>query len=432
MSEFLNSLLDFFTHSEEAKFVQRVIVVVVSAFLLLVSWWIVKRIFRWIGTEDGRVFNREIRSVKLQEQELLNGEEISKLSATFTSFIRRVVNIVLFATFSVIVLTQWDSTCHIPEIVWNYLSSKYLDLQNEFIEFIPNLVFIFTVGFFTHFLIRIVKLIFDGVDRGRIHLNGFYQEWARPTFVLVRLLLMVFAFVIVFPYLPGSQSPALQGLSIFIGILVSLGSTSAITNIISGIAITYMRAFQTGDRVRIAETTGDIVEKSLLVTRIRTPKNVVISVPNTMVMNNHIVNYSTHAKDAGIVLHSTVTIGYDVPWRQVHELLIAAAADIEFLDESRPAFVLQNALGDFSVEYELNVVSRHPRKTPLIYSQMHQAIQDRFNEAGIEIMSPSFSGIRDANQVTIPEEYLQKDYQAQPFKFSQLITGKPRVEKDPQ
>ncbi|MFC5050611.1 mechanosensitive ion channel family protein [Rubritalea spongiae] len=429
MSDLFHSIGEFFGHTEGARLIQRIAVVLTAFALLLISWWLVKRFFRWIGTEDGRVFSRKIRSVRLQQQELLNGQEISRLSATLTAFIRRIINILLFATFSVVVLTQWDSTRHIPEIVWAYLSEKYLGLQTEFVNFIPNLVFILTVGFITHFIIRIVKLIFDGIDSGRIQLDGFYQEWARPTFVLVRLIIFVFAFVIVFPYLPGAQSPALQGLSIFIGILVSLGSTSAITNIISGIAITYMRAFQTGDRVRIAETTGDIVEKSLLVTRIRTPKNVVISIPNAMVMNNHIVNYSTHAKVSGIVLHSTITIGYDVPWRQVHELLTTAANEVEFLDSSKPAFVLQKALGDFSVEYELNVFSRHPRKTPLIYSQMHQAIQDKFNEAGIEIMSPTFTGVRDANHINIPEEYIEKEYQPQPFKLSQILTGKPKVEK---
>ncbi|MGJ8674209.1 mechanosensitive ion channel family protein [Rubritalea sp.] len=429
MSDFFNAIGEFFGHSEGARLIQRVFVVLTSFAILVISWWIVRKLFLWIGTENGRVFKRQIRSVKLQQQELLNGEEISKLSATLTAFIRRLVNILLFATFAVIVLTQWENTRHIPEIVWDYLSTKYLELQSDFIDFIPSLVLILSVAFITHFVIKIIKLVFDGIDRGRIQLDGFYQEWARPTFVLVRLMVMVFAFVIVFPYLPGAQSPALQGLSIFIGVLVSLGSTSAITNIISGIAITYMRAFQTGDRVRIAETTGDIVEKSLLVTRIRTPKNVVISIPNTMVMSNHIVNYSTHAKASGIVLHSTITIGYDVPWRKVHDLLLSAVSEIEYLEETKPAFVLQKALGDFSVEYELNVFSRHPRKTPLIYSQMHQAIQDKFNEAGIEIMSPTFTGVRDANHITIPEEYIEKDYKPEPFKFSQILTGKPKIEE---
>ncbi|MFC4991900.1 mechanosensitive ion channel family protein [Rubritalea tangerina] len=420
--------LSFLETLFESTILRQSIVIGISTLFFLLAWLIVRKIFRWIGTEDGRFFHKRIRSIKLQDQELLKADEICKLSSTVTSTIRRLINILLIAALAVAVLTQFNTTKHIPEIVWNYLSKQYLEIQADFIAFIPDLVFILIVAFLANFLIRIVRLVFDGLDRGRIQIDGFYQEWARPTFVLVRLLIIVFAFVIVFPYLPGSQSPALQGLSIFIGVLVSLGSTSAITNIIAGIAITYMRAFQTGDRVRIAETTGDIVEKSLLVTRIRTPKNVVISIPNSMVMNNHIVNYSTHAKGSGVLLHISVTIGYDVPWRKVHELLIAAADGIEFIEKERTPFVLQKALGDFSVEYEINVLTRQPRKTPLIYSQLNQSIQDKFNEAGVEIMSPTFSGVRDANHITIPEEYLDSDYQAQPFKLSQLLTGKPKVE----
>lgn len=423
-SPLLTPVAGFFS----SHFVQQVTVISVAFAVFLLIVFIVKRIFRWIGTEDGRFFNKRIRSIKLQEQELLNAEEITKLSSTVTSTLRRLVNIFLFSALAVVILTQFEKTTHIPETVWKYVSEQYLALQQEFLDFIPNLIFILIVAFIAHFVIRIVKLVFDGLDRGRIQIDGFYQEWARPTFVLARLLIIAFSFIIIFPYMPGSQSPALKGLSIFIGVLVSLGSTSAITNIIAGIAITYMRAFQTGDRVRIAETTGDIVEKSLLVTRVRTPKNVVISIPNSMVMNNHIVNYSTHAKAAGVVLHMSVTIGYDVPWRKVHELLIAASHEVEWIEGSENSFVLQKALGDFSVEYEINVLSRQPRKTPQIYSQLNQAIQDKFNEAGIEIMSPTFSGVRDANSINIPEEYVSKDYQAEPFKLSQILTGKPKVE----
>ncbi|MFT5883321.1 MAG: small-conductance mechanosensitive channel [Crocinitomicaceae bacterium] len=423
-SPFLTPLAGLFY----STMIQQVIVICVAFCIFVFAWFIIKRLFRWVGTEDGRFFKRRIRSLKLQDQELLNAEEITKLSSTITSSIRRLINVILFSALTVVILTQFESSSHIPERVWASLFGKYLELQQEFIDFIPSLAFILVVGFVTHFIIRIVRLIFDGLDRGRIKIDGFYQEWARPTFSLARLLIIAFAFVIVFPYMPGSHSPAFKGLSIFIGVLVSLGSTSAITNIIAGVAITYMRAFQTGDRVRIAETTGDIVEKSLLVTRVRTPKNVVISIPNSMVMSNHIVNYSTHAKSDGILLHSTITIGYDVPWRQVHELLIQASKEIEWIEDSKNSFVLQNSLGDFNVEYELNVLCRHARKTPEIYSQLNQSIQDKFNEAGVEIMSPTFSGVRDANHSTIPEEYLDKDYQAQPFKLSQLLTGKPKIE----
>jgi small-conductance mechanosensitive channel len=282
----------------------------------------------------------------------------------------------------------------------------------------------------TRFFLRLVRIVFDGLGRGHIEIDGFYKEWAKPTYALVRMLVVVFALVVVFPYLPGSNSPAFKGLSIFIGVLVSLGSTSAIANIIAGIAITYMRAFKEGDRVRIADTVGDIVEKTLLVTRIRTPKNVVISIPNAMVMSNHIVNYSTHARKSGVILHTEVTIGYDVPWRKVHELLVEASKNVEFIEDSENSFVLQKGLGDFSVTYELNVLTKRPRQTSKIYSQLNQSIQDVFNEAGVEILSPTYAAVRDGNHITIPEEHVPKDYQPGGFNLTALLSQAAGIKKN--
>ena len=331
---------------------------------------------------------------------------------------------ILLAVYGVLVLTQFENLRFIPLNLWNYVRDTYLEIQQDVVAFLPSLVFIFIVGVLTHFIIRITRSIFDGIDRGSIEIKGFYREWGQPTFVLARVLIIVFALIIVFPYLPGSDSPALKGLSIFIGVLISLGSTSAVANVIAGIAITYMRAFKDGDRVRIADTVGDVVEKSLLVTRIRTPKNVVISIPNAMIMSNHIVNYSTHAKKSGVFLHMEVTIGYDVPWRKVHELLINATKTVESIEDSSHSFVLQKSLGDFNVTYEINVLTKHPRRTPHIYSQLNQSVQDVFNEAGVEILSPAYASVRDGNHITIPEEHLPSDYKPGGFNLTSFLTPK--------
>lgn len=410
----------------DASFIDRALIILVASVGVFVVWLILKRLIRWIGTEDGNFLGRPIRSIKFQDQEIIQADEIIKISGTISRCVRRLAFAFLLAVYGVLVLTQFKSLRHIPENIWSYIVINYLEIQQSLIDFIPSMVFILMVGFLALFMIRIVRAIFDGVDRGSIEINGFYREWAQPTYVLVRLLIIVFALVVVFPYLPGSGSPALQGLSIFIGVLVSLGSTSAVANVIAGIAITYMRAFKDGDRVRIADTVGDVVEKSLLVTRIRTPKNVIISIPNAMIMNNHIVNYSTHAKKRGVLLHIEVTIGYDVPWRQVHNLLVSASDKVEFIEEREHSFVLQKGLGDFSVTYELNVLTKHPRKTQVIYSQLHQAIQDSFNAAGVEIMSPAFSAVRDGNAITIPEEHRPTDYQSPGFKISSILPLQPK------
>lgn len=263
---------------------------------------------------------------------------------------------------------------------------------------------------------------------GGITFPGFYHEWADPTYRIVRFLVIAFAAIAIFPYIPGSTSAAFQGVSVFLGVLLSLGSAGAVSNTVAGVIITYMRPFQIGDRVKIADTFGDVMEKTLLVTRVRTIKNVLITIPNSMVLGSHLVNYSSSAKDPGLILPTSVTIGYDAPWKTVHELLISAArATTHILGKPEP-FVLQTSLDDFYVTYELNAYTRQPNLMASIYAELHQNIQNKFNEAGVEIMSPHYAQIRDGNKITIPDQYLPKTYQVPAIRLEGLdaLFGKPQ------
>jgi small-conductance mechanosensitive channel len=182
--------------------------------------------------------------------------------------------------------------------------------------------------------------------------------------------------------------------------------------------LTYARAFRVGDRVQIANTVGEVIDKGLLVTRVRTIKNVEITIPNGMVMGSHIINYSTASQEHGLILNTTVTLGYDISWRLIHETLIKAArATNGILPEPRP-FVLQTSLDDFYVSYELNAYTDQPNKMAVVYSDLHQNIQDFCNEAGIEILSPHYKALRDGNPSTIPSDYQPRDYQAPPFQVN--------------
>ena len=240
----------------------------------------------------------------------------------------------------------------------------------------------------------------------------------------MRFLILAFVAVVIFPYLPGSESPAFRGISIFLGVLFSLGSTSAVANIVAGTILTYTRAFRVGDRIQIADTTGDVVEKTLLATRVQTIKNELITVPNAMVLGSHITNFS--AASAGgreLILHTTVTIGYDAPWRTIHELLIAAALRTEGILKEPAPFVLQTALDDFYVHYEINGFTGQPAQMAVTYAQLRQNIQDSFNEAGVEIMSPHFSSLRDGNRKAIPDPYLPGTYAAPSFRVMNPRSG---------
>jgi small-conductance mechanosensitive channel len=213
-----------------------------------------------------------------------------------------------------------------------------------------------------------------------------------PTYRLVRILVVAFAVVVAYPYVPGSQTDAFKGVSIFIGIVFSLGSSSLIGNIIAGYSMTYRRAFRVGDRVRVGEHVGDVDKIRLMVTHLRTPKNEEIVIPNSQILSSEVINYSTLARQHGLILHTTVGIGYEAPWRQVEAMLLEAADRTEgLLKEPRP-FVLQKALGDFSVTYEVNAYCDTPHLMLAHYAALHRNILDVFNEYGVQIMTPAYEG----------------------------------------
>ncbi|MFG4001803.1 mechanosensitive ion channel family protein [Flavobacterium aquidurense] len=286
-----------------------------------------------------------------------------------------------------------------------------------FVDFLPSLVTIVVIVFIFKYTIKVIRFFFDEIKKENIKIDGFYSDWAMPTFNIVRFLLLAFMVVIIFPYLPGSDSPIFKGVSVFVGILFSLGSSNAIANMVAGLVITYMRPFKIGDFIKIGDVSGEVIEKTALVTRIRTPKFEDITIPNATVLSSTSTNYSSNTKQVnnGLLIHSTVSIGYDVPWAAIHKALIDAALKTEMVEKTPQPFVLQTSLDDFYVSYQINVYTKHPTQQPLIYSSLHQNIQDSFNAAGIEIMSPHYNAVRDGNNTTIPENYLKDDYEAPSF-----------------
>jgi small-conductance mechanosensitive channel len=269
------------------------------------------------------------------------------------------------------------------------------------IGYLPNVFVIVVAVVVSRVLLSLLHAGFDEVGAGNIKLRGFYPEWAQPTFQLVRALVVVITAVVVFPYLPGARSPAFQGVSIFLGALLTFGSGSAISNLFAGVILTYTRAFQVGDRVRVGDSYGDVIEKSLLVTRVRTIKNEEVAIPNGVVMATHIVNYTAALRGSGLILHTRVTIGYDAPWRKVHGLLLAAAKATPRIVAKPAPFVWQTSLDDFFVTYELNAATAHPEVLDDTYAELHKAIRDAFDAGGVEIMSPHYASLRDGSRSTV-------------------------------
>lgn len=286
-----------------------------------------------------------------------------------------------------------------------------------FVRFLPSFVTIIVIIFIFKYTIKVIRFFFDEIKKENIKIDGFYSDWAMPTFNIIRFLLLAFMVVVIFPYLPGSDSSIFKGVSVFVGILFSLGSSNAIANMVAGLVITYMRPFKIGDFIKIGDVSGEVIEKTALVTRIRTPKFEDITIPNSTVLSSTSTNYSSNTKviNNGLLIHTTVTIGYDVPWKDIHKALIEAALKTDLVEKTPSPFVLQTSLDDFYVSYQINVYTKEPTKQPVIYSSLHQNIQDSFNAAGIEIMSPHYNALRDGNTTTIPPNYLKDDYEAPSF-----------------
>ncbi len=366
-----------------------------------------------------------IRSFRIQRLELLSADRFTDFLIGVTGLLRLVFLVVTFGAWATTVLSFFPWTRNYSHVFLGYLLVPIRSLWDAFLSDLPDLFFVLVIAVVTWYAIKLVRLIFVEIGKGTIVIPDFDPEWSEPTFKIARFLIIAFAAVVAFPYLPGSDSPAFRGISIFLGVLFSLGSSSAIANIVAGVVLTYTRAFRLGDRVKIADTIGDVIEKTLLVTRVRTIKNVEITIPNAMVLGSHIINFSASAMRDGLILNTAVTIGYDVPWRKVHELLIEAARETPGMLTSPAPFVLQTALDDFFVHYEINAYTDQPGRMAVIYSDLHARIQDAFNQAGVEIMSPHYASIRDGNAMAIPETNRPKDYQAPSFRF--MPDSKPDV-----
>jgi len=347
--------------------------------------------------------NTRFRVVKIQNLELLTPNQLANILVVMAKYLRFAVLLLVASLSMTLIFSLSPLTEGLARAVLDQLIVVLSAFWEKLLDFIPSLVTLLFIALLTRMALKVLHFFYDGLQRGKVRYDGIHPELIEPTYQIARFLIVAFALVAAFPYIPGSSSPVFRGLSIFVGFLLSLGSTSMVTNIVSGIVLTYTRGLRIGDRVQIADSTGDVVDRTLLVTRVRTIKNVIISIPNAIVMKNMIVNYSTEADENGLILHTSVTIGYDVPWRQVHQLLVQAAqATSDVLATPHP-FVLQTSLDDFYISYELNAYTAKAERMAVIYSDLHQNILDQFNQAGVEIMSPSYMALRDGGAITIPQ-----------------------------
>ncbi|MCB1316909.1 MAG: mechanosensitive ion channel, partial [Leptospiraceae bacterium] len=335
---------------------------IVTVAIIILVWKTSGRLLEFIIRSLPGWQERLMKPLRFQELTIISNAQMQSALLFLVRAMRLLVRLSLLYLLVTLILGYFPLTRGWSNSLQSYIM---LPLQASFaavVDFLPNLFFIAIIVLITYYAMRFIRLFFREIETERVTLPGFYSDWAQPTYRIAAFAMAAFSAVLIFPYLPGSGSEAFKGISIFLGFLISLGSSAVIANIMAGLVVTYMRPFQIGDRVKIADTIGDVVEKNLLVTRLRTIKNVIITIPNGMVLSSHIINYSASNDARGLILHTAVTIGYDVPWRTVHNLLIAAARNTNGIKTEPGPFVHQTELSDFYVAYELNASTEEPNR----------------------------------------------------------------------
>jgi small-conductance mechanosensitive channel len=386
--------------------------------LVLVMVKYINRLFTWLSHQIELKKDTSIRGIKWNDYALLDAQKQVNIYLWGLKIMKIVILALLVYLALPVVFGLFPQSQQLAQTLFQYILDPLKRIGYGLWDFFPNLMTILVISLVARYALKGLSYLKDEIKLGHLKINGFFPDWATPTFQIARVLLIAFTFVVIFPYLPGSDSPVFQGVSVFLGFLFTFGSAGSLSNIVAGIVLTYMRLFHVGDRVRIGDTVGDVVEKNMLVTRIRTIKNELISIPNASVMNSHTINYSAEALDKGLILHSTVTIGYDVPWREVHQALIHAANKTSLILKEPKPFVLQTSLDDFYIAYQINGYTQHPNQQAAIYSELHQNIQDSCIEAGIEILSPHYRALRDGHDMAIPEDKKPKGYTPPSFRVT--------------
>lgn len=367
------------------------------------------RIFAKWRLKAMRKFMSWVKPVRLKEYELVNTHRQGRAFMFIYKMLR--IMVIIFQLFISVpmLFVIFPETKTFTLTILGYIWNPVKDILSSMVGFLPSLFKIIIIYLIFRYLVRGLRYFSGEIAAGRLKLSGFYPDWAMPTFYILRTLLYALMFVMIWPLLPSSDSAVFQGVSVFMGLIVSLGSTSIIGNLMSGMVMTYMRPFRIGDYIKVGDIVGEVIEKNVLVTRIRTRKNELVTIQNSNMLSAQTSNYTEAAKTYGIIVHTKVTIGYDVPWQLIKQIMESAAADTQGIKKNPKPFMMTTSLDDFYVEYEINAYTDNSVALPRIYSDLHQNLLKRFFEAGVEIMSPHIYARRDGIDTQMPSDYLKHE-----------------------
>jgi small-conductance mechanosensitive channel len=378
--------------TEEMPFFQRlaiaIIIIAVQAALIWLIWYLFKRLRIKID-ENGK---EKIKPLTIKKLKIFSSQQIIDALQAFLRILKYIITFVqLFLTIPM-VFSLFSATHDIAATIFGYIWTPIKNIGLGAIGYIPNLFTIVIIVIVTRYVLKALKFFSVQIEKGKLVFAHFYADWAYPTYKICQVLLWAFTVAVIYPYLPGSDSRAFQGVSVFIGVIFSLGSSTAIGNLVAGLVITYMRPFKIGDRVQIKDITGFVVEKNLMVVRLKTHKNEYVTFPNLLILGSSTINYNTSSDEdeEGLIIHAEVTFGYATPWEKIHEILINAALATNYVQKKPKPFVLQTKLDDFYANYQINCYTKEVDKVPGIYTELYEHIQDGFREAGLDLTSPHY------------------------------------------
>ncbi|MDR0401148.1 MAG: mechanosensitive ion channel family protein [Treponema sp.] len=371
----------------------------IIALQALIIWVLWRHVFGFITKKAVDYFGSRIKAFSIKKLKLLSTKQIISLIVFGIKIIKYIFTAFQLVFTIPLIFSLFPLTRDLASTLFSYIFNPLKNIFFGVVAYIPNLITILVISVVTRYALRALKFFSIQIEKGKLVVPGFYPDWANPTFNILRVLLFAFTIAIIYPYLPGSDSRIFQGVSVLVGIIFSLGSSSAISNLVAGLVVTYMRPFKIGDRIKVNDVTGFVVEKTLMVIRLKTHKNEYVTFPNMMILNSSVVNYNTSSDEdeEGLILNAIITFGYGTPWQTVHEILInAALATSHVLENPRP-FVLQTAMDDYYANYQINCYTKEVDLVPRIYSDLYQNIQNGFHAAGIDMTAPEY-------RVNIPYE----------------------------
>ncbi len=373
------------------QLVRGLIAALLATVLYVLLMWVLRKLRRAIERRFVKLTGTKLRKTVAGQIATEHKQRLMIINLA-----RRLVSLLFIASALVIsylwvafVLKRFPFTRPWGEALGSFLLDTAIWMGSGIVAAIPGLFIVALLVVLTRVACRLVNAVFAAVEAGRVELPGVYPETAPVTRRLVIAALWLLAIVLAYPHIPGSNSLAFKGLSVFLGAVLSLGSTGVVNQGMSGLMLTYSRALRVGDFVRVGDVEGTVLDVGMLSTKIRTIAREEVTVPNAVVISRETVNF-TRFSDEGVAISTTVTIGYDTPWRQVQALLVEAAANTTGLREEPKPFVLQTGLSDFYPEYRLVAVIDQPETRGRVLSTLHAKIQDLFNEYGIQIMSPHY------------------------------------------